>query len=208
MKSLERLRAEPRIARLEEALSSHRAVEVEDPIARRAAVAILIRLGEGEEPEIFFIERAVYDGDPWSGHIAFPGGREEPSDESLLATAIRETYEETRLDLNERAHLLGVLNDLRPRTTRLPAVVVRPFVFLVPEIGDPVLSSEVADCFWVPLGVLLDRSVWHDTMVRVDVDVEINRIAFHHHGRVIWGMTEGILSGLLDLIVPADPSGF
>ena len=198
MKGVDRLREDPRIARLETALTSRVAVEVDDPLARRAAVAILIRLGESDEPELFFIQRAEYEGDPWSGHIAFPGGREEPHDESLIHTAIRETWEETQIDLRTTAQHVGVLNDLRPRSVRLPAVVVRPFVFLVSEPATPVLSDEVAGAFWVPLSVLMDRSVWRDTTVRAG-DTEISRFAFHHEGYVVWGMTERILSGLLEL---------
>jgi len=196
--SLETLRCHPQIVRLEAALASRRRAEVEDPVARRAAVAVLIRLGGGGEPEIFFIERAVYEGDPWSGQIAFPGGREEPGDSDLLDTVSRETFEETELDLRQEAILAGVLDDLRPRTVRLPAVVVRPFVFLMPDPPQPVLSSEVAASFWVPLSVLLDRSVWRATAVQAG-GIEMSRFAFHHEGYVVWGMTERILSGLLGL---------
>ncbi len=199
MNADERLHADPRIARLEKALASHHALELEDPVARRAAVAILIRMGESGDPEIFFIQRAVFEGDPWSGHVAFPGGRAETVDATPLETAIRETREETQLDLTNGAQLLGQLDDLHPRTARLPAVVVRPFVFLIPDPGSPVLSIEVADAFWVPLAVLLDRSVWHDTTVHAG-NVEISHFAFHHEGYVVWGMTERILSGLLALL--------
>ena len=199
MNPLERLREDLRISRLEAELRSRSPMEVEDAIARRAAVAILIRNGEGDQPEMFFIQRAEYEGDPWSGHIAFPGGREEPEDESLFETALRETFEETGIDLRDRSELLGVLDDLRPRTVRLPAVVVRPFVFLVSDVAEPVLSSEVAGAFWVPLSILLDRSVWRDARVKAG-DAEISRFAFHHEGYVVWGMTEKILSGLLGLL--------
>jgi 8-oxo-dGTP pyrophosphatase MutT (NUDIX family) len=195
--SLERLRADPRIVRLESALSSHKPVEVHDTLARRAAVAILIRHGVSGEPEIFFVERAVYEGDPWSGQIAFPGGREEPGDSSLVDTAIRETFEETGMDLRERGHLIGILNDLRPRTVLLPAILVRPFVFLVPDPPEPVLSSELAGSFWVPLSVLLDRSVWRDTTIEAG-GASFSRVAFHHEGYIVWGMTERIISGLLE----------
>ena len=198
MTSLERLRRDPSVARLESALASHRAAEVDDPEPKRAAVAILIRLGEVDEPEIFFIQRAIYEGDPWSGQIAFPGGRIERQDASLIDTAIRETFEETAIDLRATAHLLGALDDLSPQTIHLPSIVVRPFVFLMRDVPDPVLSSEVAKWFWVPLPVLLDRSVWRDTTVQAR-GMEISRFAFHHQGYVVWGMTERILSGLLDL---------
>jgi 8-oxo-dGTP pyrophosphatase MutT (NUDIX family) len=198
---LDRFRSDPRIEHLAAALAALTPDEVHDPIARRAAVAILIRLGRDDEPKLFFIRRAEYEGDPWSGHIAFPGGREEPADESLLDTAMRETFEETGIDLRGRAELLGVLHDLSPRTVLLPAVVVRPYVFIVGEIPEPVLSSEVAGSFWVPLTALLDRSVWKDTMVQAG-KVEISRLAFHHEGNIVWGMTEKILSDLLELISP------
>lgn len=199
MRRLDRLRDDPRIARLEDSLKSRAALEVDDAAARRAAVAILIRIGGSGEPELFFIQRAEYEGDPWSGHVAFPGGRAEPGDESLMHTAMRETLEETEIDLRQGCQLLGVLDDLHPRTSRLPAVVVRPFVFLVSGVSEPVLSAEVAGAFWVPLSVLLDRSVWRDTTVKAG-DVEISRFAFHHEGYVVWGMTERILSNLLEMV--------
>jgi ADP-ribose pyrophosphatase len=197
--SLDRLRGDKRISCLEASLKSRQPHELEDPEARRAAVAILLRCGVDGEPEMFFIQRAEYEGDPWSGHIAFPGGRAEEGDESLMRTAMRETLEETGICLEGASELIGVLDDLHPRTIRLPAVVVRPFVFLVSEVSDPVLSDEVAGAFWVPLSVLLDRSVWRDTTVRAG-NAEFSRFAFHHEGYVVWGMTERILSGLLDLL--------
>ncbi|MEP6507438.1 MAG: CoA pyrophosphatase [Gemmatimonadales bacterium] len=197
MSPVDRLRAEPRMRGLIERLESHNPTEVHDDAARRAAVAIVFRMGAGDEPEVFFIQRAEYEGDPWSGHIAFPGGREEKDDETLADTAIREVFEETGIDLGD-AELVAALDDLHPRHVRLPAVVVRPFVFLAGDVPEPVMSSEVADCFWVPLSALLDRSVWKDARVLAG-DTEISRIAFHHRGYVIWGMTERILSGLLAL---------
>lgn len=148
---------------------------------------------------MFFIQRAEYEGDPWSGHVAFPGGREESQDASLADTAVRETFEEIQVDLRACAELIGKLDDLHPRHIRLPAVVVSPFVFLVSDAPEPVLSDEVANSFWVPLSVLEDRSVWHDSTVRAG-NAEISRFAFHHQGYVVWGMTERILSGLLELI--------
>ena len=199
MSPLDRLHGDDRIARLENQLKSRTPSVVEDPVARRAAVAILIRLGNSGEPELLFIRRAEYEGDPWSGHVAFPGGREEEGDESLIDTAMRETLEEIGVDLRGTCELIGVLDDLRPRSVRLPAVVVRPYVFLVSDLPDTDLSDEVADAFWVPLPVLLDRSVWRDARVKAG-DVEISRFAFHHEGYVVWGITERILSGLLALL--------
>jgi 8-oxo-dGTP pyrophosphatase MutT (NUDIX family) len=195
---LEELRDDPRIRRLESALASRQPLEIDDSAARNASVAILIRPG-ATDPEIFFIQRALYEGDPWSGQIAFPGGRAEEGDATRVDTAIRETREETGIDLSVSGTLIGALDDLHPRTVLLPAVVVRPFVFLVPHPPEPVLSPECADAFWVPLSVVLDRSVWRDTTVSAG-GMEMSRFAFHHEGFVIWGMTERILSELVALL--------
>lgn len=197
--SADKLRTEPRVARLVRKLETREAVEEYDPIARRAAVAIVIRLGKGDEPEVLFIQRAVFERDPWSGHIAFPGGREEEGDETLADTAIREVFEEMSIDLGSNAELIAALDDFRPRTVRLPAVVVRPFVFLAEKLPEPVMSSEVADCFWVPLSILMDRSVWKDATVFAG-GIEMSQFAFHHRGFIVWGMTERILSGMLGMV--------
>lgn len=199
MSSLERLRQHPDIARLRKRIGSHRPVEVHEPGARSAAVALILRLGEQiAEPEIFFIQRAHYDTDPWSGQVAFPGGREEPGDDSLAMTATREIQEETAIDIARDGEIIGQLDDLHPRTIRLPSVVVRPFVVLLGGRAEPVLSHEVADSFWVPVASLRDDTGWRDTIVTAG-GTEFTRRAFHHGGFVVWGMTERILSDFLAL---------
>ena len=199
MTLLERLRDHPEIAQLTERIARHTPEEKDEVGIRRAAVALILRLGEKTgEPEIFFIQRAHYETDPWSGQVAFPGGREEASDKSLMDTAIRETREETGIDIGRDGVIIGQLDDLRPRIFRLPAVVVRPFVVLLGDHADPVLSHEVADSFWVPLGTLRDDTGWRDTIVTAG-GLEFTRRAFHHGGFVVWGMTERILSHFLTL---------
>ena len=188
----------PAFQELRRRLASHRPTEADHPEARRAAVALILRLGPSSEPEIFFIQRAEYAGDPWSGQVAFPGGREEEGDSSLVATAVRETLEETSFDLGAIGEVIGQLDDLRPMTIRLPAVVVRPYVFLIGTHPEPMLSPEVADSFWVPVSTLRTDSGWRDTVVTAR-GMEFTRRAFHHSGFVVWGMTERILSGFLAL---------
>jgi 8-oxo-dGTP pyrophosphatase MutT (NUDIX family) len=198
--SLERLREHPEIARLREKVAMHQPKEADEPGVRRAAVALLLRLGAPlDEPEIFFIQRAQYETDPWSGQVAFPGGREEPGDESLFETAARETFEETAIDIHRHGEVLGQLDDLRPRIVRLPDLVVRPYVVLVGEHSDPILSDEVAASFWVPLAALRETGGWRDTTVTAGGG-EFTRRAFHHGGFVVWGMTERIVSRFLSLL--------
>lgn len=200
MSSLEKLRVHPEIARLREKMATHRPIEADEPGIRRAAVALLLRLGAPlDEPELFFIQRAQYETDPWSGQVAFPGGREEPGDASLFETAARETREETAIDIHGNGEVLGQLDDLRPRIVRLPDLVVRPYVVLIGEHSDPILSDEVAASFWVPLSALRETQGWRDTIVTAG-GTEFTRRAFHHAGFVVWGMTERIVSRFLSLL--------
>ena len=190
----------PEIVKLRGALDAHKAVGGgKDEGARRAAVALIFRAGEGGAPELLFIKRADYPADPWSGQIAFPGGREEAGDANLADTAVRETREETGIDLRSDGIVIGTLDDLRPQTTRLPAITVRPYVVLLNRADSLLLSDEVALAFWVPLEELRQAGSWRDTSVFAR-GIQLSARAFHHEGHVIWGMTERILAQLLTLL--------
>ncbi|MDE0419299.1 MAG: CoA pyrophosphatase [Gammaproteobacteria bacterium] len=116
--------------------------------ARQAAVAVILRERNGMA-EVLFIKRAVKDGDPWSGHMAFPGGHKDPGDVDLLAAAVRETDEEIGLDIS-RAPVICSLPPQRPMSVRR-AMLVAPFVFEID--GDPPFAPnhEVADVVWTPV---------------------------------------------------------
>jgi 8-oxo-dGTP pyrophosphatase MutT (NUDIX family) len=166
------------------------------PESRLAAVAAVLRVVQ--EPEVLFIKRAEAAHDPWSGHIAFPGGRFEPADASLEATAVRETREELDLDLR-LGRVLGRLDDLAPRSRALPPVIVRPFVAVVP--ADVVLSpsDEVAASFWVPIRVLRDPAAKAEHVLESH-GVRARFPAYRVDEHVVWGLTERILRQLLTLI--------
>ena len=95
--------------------------EAEEAGLRWAAVALVLRGQSARNAELLFIRRAERVGDPWSGHVAFPGGRRDDADTSLELTARRETREELSLELDTAARLIGVLDDLRPRSPSLPS---------------------------------------------------------------------------------------
>lgn len=196
---MSRALAHPRVAYLASQLERHVPVDaLPSPESRWASVAAVLRVKE--EPELLFIKRAEVAHDPWSGHVAFPGGRREPIDATLEATAVRETFEELALDLRA-GRLLGRLDDIAPRSRSLPPVIVRPFVALVADDVQFVHSREVAAAFWVPLAELQR----HDA--RAEHPVLVNGVSARFPGYrvdeyVVWGLTERIVRQLLSLCQP------
>lgn len=187
----------PVIAQVQARLAAHNPAEDRTSNARPAAVAIVLR-PDGDDVQVLFIKRAEYEQDPWSGQVAFPGGRHETGDPTLLDTAFRETSEEIGIQLRDKAHVLGRLDDLHSKTVQLPNLFVRPFVMTVADLPPLQLSSEVAEAFWVPMELLRRESSWLPTTVRArGLTFDVRACLFE--GRVIWGMTERIISQLINL---------
>jgi len=164
-----------------------------------AAVAAILRdRPDGGGAELFFIQRAEHPNDPWSGHIAFPGGRREARDASLLATAIRETREEVGLDL-ERAELVARLPEVPAfiRTKR-GTLVVTPFVFAMRGEDVVVMNREVAATLWIPLASFArgeGKGTYRFTWEKKDYEVPCFRIGPEQ--KVLWGMTYRMLETML-----------
>ena len=170
------------------------AVQVADPGLYWAAVAVVL---VPDPDSLLLIRRAHRDGDPWSGHIALPGGRRQAEDSDLVATAIRETAEEVGVGLT-RPDLIGVLDDVAPRSPVLPPIAVRPFVFSLPVRPDLVPNAEVAAAGWVSLELLQAPETRRTVEVAVAGGSRRTLAYVTPHG-VVWGMTERILSLLFDL---------
>ena len=127
--------------------------------------------------------------------MALPGGRREPGDGDLLVTAVRETREEVGIELL-REHLAGSLDDVVPRTPVLPPIAVRPFVFITPDQPSLKLNPEVAFARWVAIDDLLRPGAYGS--VRLDVGGQSREVrAYQLDDTIVWGMTERILTNLL-----------
>ena len=183
-----------------------------DPGRKNAAVAVVLRppaRGEVADAPLgscdaLVIQRAQSRRDPWSGQMALPGGRLDPADAGLVDAAVRETMEETGVDLIANGALLGRIEAMRPLGVRIPTISIWPFAFRV-DAGTAarVASAEVASVHWFPVDALRDsanRGTYSWTYGGAVRPFPCIRLG----GRVIWGLTYRILTRLFEVVSPAE----
>jgi len=159
---------------------------------RFAAVSIIVR--DRKYPSVLLIRRAERLGDPWSGQIAFPGGKMKPGDKTARDTAVRETMEEVGIDLNSKAEFLGYGGVATTHTGTLDVV---PSVFILKEGVEVKPNEEVASFRWVNLEDFLEPR----TRSTYDLDRDGTTVglpAFAVGDYVVWGLTYRILSTVLE----------
>jgi 8-oxo-dGTP pyrophosphatase MutT (NUDIX family) len=165
----------------------------------RAAVAAVLQPGESG-PELLFIHRAEDPLDPWSGHMAFPGGRVDPGDVDPLAAVLRETREEVGLDLETVGEEIGRLSDMAAiGRGRLMSMVITPFVFALESSPALVPNHEVAEVVWVPVGFIADHSN-RETMPYRRAGLTLELPCYRYRDHLIWGMTLAMVDELLSLV--------
>lgn len=170
----------------------------------RAAVAMILHRGDSGL-EVLFIQRAAHDLDPWSGHIAFPGGKLENGEQECEA-ACRETLEEIGVDLGQGRYL-GRLSDIVG--ANLPVRVSCCLFALDRHDHLPVLNEEVRDLFWVTLADLCDQQRHQLTNVSFgekSFDVPAIRLPVAHKP-VLWGITYRLVMQFLEVLEGAGVSG-
>ena len=185
-----------------DALRLSKPARVEEPMATRAAVAAVLR-GKEEDLELLFMRRAEQEGDPWSGHISFPGGRAEPGEEDPLQTAVRETEEETGIDLGRDAELLGPLDEIRAMARGRPMnLSIAPFVFRLLRSVDGTPNHEVVSLHWLLLERLLDEEC-RSTMEYEHEGTTLELPCLRIDELVIWGLTYRMFDNLRQLVEAA-----
>ena len=172
-----------------------------EPRAGRAAVAIMVREGS-DATEMLRIRRATREGDPWSGHMGFPGGRRDPEDASNFSCALRETREEIGVDLSQWGTPLGELSDVNTgwRKDR-PEMLVTPFIFQVSELPALTPNYEVDDVVWVPLHFLMDAAnreplEWDWKGKKMETD------SYLYDSYRIWGLSLMMIDEMTGLLAP------
>jgi 8-oxo-dGTP pyrophosphatase MutT (NUDIX family) len=197
----------PSLPQIEQRLAAHRAAPIAvEPDIPQAAVAIILReriRREDTVTDVLFIRRAEKKGDPWSGHMAFPGGHREQDDDSLLAAALRETAEEIGLRLAERGTHIGTLDpqQVQPRMRPI-GMLIAPFVFKLS--GEVIFrpNHEVAEVVWTPLAPILRG----DNHTEEDRIINGAPVAFGGYringGHFVWGLTYRMLHSFFTVLEP------
>lgn len=178
-----------------------------DEPGARAAVSVVLRerRASGERAdrlgvEVLLIRRAEDPRDPWSGHMAFPGGRKDPDDADLVETAIRETREEVGLDLRAHGEQIGRLPDLPAIARgRRVGLVIAPHVFALREEVPLAPNHEVAEVVWTDLLPLV-RGEARATMPYVFEGKRLELPGHRVGERIVWGLTFQMLEGFFDLL--------
>lgn len=155
-----------------------------------AAVVVLLR-AVNQEFQVLLVKRAKKPTDPWSGQTAFPGGKRDPEDMNLKETVIRETLEETGINLLLGCRFLGAMEPVR--SIQRPEMKIVPFVVLQEQEQDIELNEELTDYFWVPLKELVHSK--GSVKYRFE-----EHPAYIIGNNVIWGLTYRILHNLLSLL--------
>jgi 8-oxo-dGTP pyrophosphatase MutT (NUDIX family) len=190
----------PSLDEIRGALAAHDPVALAVDGKHQAAVAVVLRDAQGP-PELLLIERARREGDPWSGHMAFPGGRLDPTDSDARSAAERETLEEVGVRL-DRAEALGRLDDLQGHhAAGVPSLVISAFVYHAPDPEPMTPNHEVEDAFWFPLASLRDPERRVDYPLRYPGGGWYPGILVGVPERqVVWGLTYRFLEVFFEII--------
>jgi 8-oxo-dGTP pyrophosphatase MutT (NUDIX family) len=155
---------------------------------RSAAVLVCLH-----REEVLLVRRRADPRDKWSGHIGLPGGRHEPEDETLLATALRETHEELGFRATDEGQILGPLGTYLARHRQPNDLAIGVFVAELTRRPALALSDEIDAAHWIGLSAL------EPTDVRVPEKAE--RVPAYTPSSadgklIVWGITYGILERL------------
>jgi len=166
----------------------------------RAAIAIILRDG-AQGTEFLLMQRAQHKHDPWSGQMAFPGGKIDPQDESSKRAAIREAEEEVGIKLLEHDYI-GQLDDLYGlKVDNQYSVHISCFVFKPQRELKPEGNYEVADLVWLPFCYLNDPRNACDYYHPADEKVKMPAVLINlKKEQILWGLSLRMLLTLHELL--------
>ena len=166
---------------------------IDDSTLTPAGVMVLVFPKNGEH--CVLLQKRSNRVDSHKGEISFPGGKKDPGDDTLLATALRETYEEMGI-APEDIEVLGALDE----TATTTGFCASPFAGAIPYPYDfNPQEEEVAEVLEVPVSSLMDGATRRDEIRIVNGDLQYAP-AFAHDGHIIFGATARILDRFIELL--------
>jgi len=155
-----------------------------------AAVAILLKTTD-QGLKILLVKRTEKLSGPWSGQMAFPGGKRDPKDRDIRQTVVRETLEEISINLAHDCRFSGILKNMR--STVRPNLLVAPFVILLEHKPTIMLNEELERYTWIFLNKLQE--------CEGTVKFPFGEVpAYLVEGNAVWGLTYRILKNLGHII--------
>ena len=148
-----------------------------------AAVSLILKPAI-KDYEVLFVKRVERQSDPWSGQIAFPGGKRDLRDRTLKDTIIREVFEETNIKL-KKTNFLGVLKIIysEPNTN----FKILPFIALLKK--NPIIKlnkNELDSFFWISYKKIKRNKGF--------VGARNKKVPAYIFGEnIVWGVTYNIL---------------
>jgi len=169
---------------IEKILRNHKKKKITGENLKTSAVLIPLFYNQGQY-HVLLTERSE-EVDFHKGQVCFPGGRREPSDSSLLQTALREAEEEISLKA-EDVEILGEFDD---NVTLTSNYVISPFVARIPY-PYPLKADgrEIRVNFFRSLSFLMDEANFRQ-----------DSCEYEYEGHIIWGATARILKQFMDLL--------
>ena len=166
-------------------------------LSQRAAVCIIVCQHPELGPALLMIQRAIHESDPWSGQMAFPGGKHDTDDTHITATALRELYEELQIDAANLTRF-GRLSDIlaRPYKPMRKPMVVTPLLFEATVVDlRPQPNKEVADVLWVPFSLFSAAN--RQNMSWNKNGLPLNLPCYYYQDKKIWGLSLMMIDELL-----------
>lgn len=159
---------------------------------RQSAVLLLLCPQQGQV-HLPVILRPTYPG-VHSGQMAFPGGKKDPQDEDLIATALRETHEEIGVSV-ERHQVLGTLSELFIPPSNMLVTPVLAYTAALPEFRPDL--KEVERIYLPTVAHLSHPGTRAETSIEIAKGIRIRAPYYDVEGQVVWGATAMIISEFL-----------
>lgn len=162
----------------------------------RASVAVILNV-LNNDLNLLLIKRTENPKDPYSGHVAFPGGKISSEDNEPIDTAVRETFEEVGIDLIRCGTYLGGLDDIKPLNPNGPKFIVSPYIFILKDSVNPKINyDEVEDSMWVSINHLSDKENRRIRIKERNGEI-IEDYVYSYQKYLIWGMTGRIINSFI-----------